>query len=113
MKKIEAYIKSKRFHEVMEELHLIDGLTGLTVFDVKGFGRARDNDQPVHIVDNTKNWEPHVKLEVFCTDDLLNMVVTTIQKNAHTGLRGDGKIFISDVIEAIRISTGETGKDSV
>jgi len=113
MKKIEAYIKSKRFHEVMEELHLIDGLTGLTLFDVKGYGRARNSQQPVHIVDNSKNWEPHVKIEIFCKDDLLEVVVSTIQKNAHTGLRGDGKIFITDVIEAIRISTGEAGKDSV
>jgi len=113
MKKIEAYIKSNRFHEVMEELHKIDGLTGLTVFDVKGFGRARETAQPVHIVDNTKNWKPHVKIEIFCMDDLLAEVIGTIQKNAHTGLRGDGKIFISEVIEAIRISTGEAGKDSV
>ena len=109
MKKIEAYIKKHRLNEVVEELHTIDGLTGLSTFDIKGFGRAREKNGPVHIVDNSINWEPHVKLDVFCRDELVETVIETIQKSAHTGLRADGKIYVSAVEEAVRISTGERG----
>ncbi len=113
MKKIEAFIRSNRFHEVIEELHLIEGLTGVSVFDVKGFGRSRDKEPSVHITDNTKNWEPHTKLEIFCTNALSEIVLETIQKNAHTGLRGDGKIYISNIEECIRIATGNSGRKAV
>ena len=113
MKKIEAFIRMNRFNEVIEELHLIDGLTGVSVFDVRGYGRSRDDEQPVHITDNTKNWEPHVKLEIFCIDDLSETVINTIQQNAHTGLRGDGKIYTSSIEKSIRISTGNIGKSAV
>jgi len=113
MKKVEAFIKSKRLHEVIEELHKIEGLTGVSVIEVQGFGRSRDKNQPVHIVDNTKNWEPHVKIEIFCSDTLSPDVIGTIQKNAHTGLRGDGKIYISNIDECIRIATGEAGETAV
>jgi nitrogen regulatory protein PII len=113
MKKIEAYLKSHRLIEVVEELHTIEGLTGVSVHDIKGFGRARDNGEHVHIVDNTINSEPHVKMEVFCLDALAEAVIAAILKAAHTGLRADGKIYVSNVEDAVRISTGERGDKAV
>jgi nitrogen regulatory protein PII len=107
MKKIEAYIKARRLHEVIERLHAIDGLTGVSVHEMRGFGRTRGRDEPVRIVDNSINWVPHVKIEIFCSDVIKARVVDAIMEGAHTGLRGDGKIYVSSVEEAIRISTGD------
>ena len=113
MKKIEAYIKSSRLEEVIELLHTIEGLTGVSVHDIRGFGRSRKKDKPVHIVDNTLNWEPHAKLEIFCQDDHVETIITEILKGAHTGLRADGKIYVSSVQQAVRIGTGERGEAAV
>ena len=113
MKKIEAYVKSHRLIEVVEELHTIEGLTGVSIHEIKGFGRTRDDGAHVRIVDNTVNWEPHTKIEIFCLDDLAETVIAAILKGAHTGLRADGKIYISPVEDAIRISTGERGERAV
>jgi nitrogen regulatory protein PII len=113
MKKIEAYIKSHRLTEVIEDLHGIEGLTGVSVFDIRGFGRSRGKNEPVHIVDNMITWVPHVKLEIVCRDDLVETVVGAIQQGAHTGLRADGKIYIYPVEDAIRISTAERGERAV
>ena len=113
MKKIEAYIKSQRLIEVIEDLHEIEGLTGVSVFDIRGFGRTRGENEPVRIVDNAITWVPHVKLEIVCGDDLVETVVEAVQRGAHTGLRADGKIYISTVEDAIRISTGERGETAV
>lgn len=113
MKKIEAYVKSHRLIDVVEELHLIEGLTGVSVHDIKGFGRTRDNGEHVRIVDNTINSEPHVKMEIFCLDDLAERVIAAILKGAHTGLRADGKIYVTPVEDAVRISTGERGETAV
>jgi nitrogen regulatory protein P-II 1 len=113
MKKIEAYIKSHRLIEVVERLHTVEDLTGVSVHDIKGFGRARDNGDHVRIVDNTINWEPHVKIEIFCLDVLVEAVIAAILKGAHTGLRADGKVYVSPVEDAVRISTGERGDKAV
>jgi nitrogen regulatory protein P-II 1 len=113
MKKIEAYIKTQRLDDVIARLHLVDGLSGVSVHDMKGFGRIRGEADPVHIVDNTINWVPHVKLEVFCSDTIKDKVVGAILEGAHTGLRADGKIYISNIEDAIRISTGERGDVAV
>ena len=110
MKKVEAYIKTHRLHEVIERLHVIDGLSGVSIHEIRGFGRTRGEDEPVRIVDNAINWVPHVKLEIFCVTELVDAVVATITEGAHTGLRGDGKIYVSAVESAVRISTGEKGK---
>ena len=114
MKKVEAYIKSHRLNDVVEHLHEIEGLTGLAIHEIKGFGRIHaEGDEPVRIVDNTINWQPHVKIEVFCHDGLVNKVVHGILEGAHTGLRADGKIYVSPVDDAGRISTRERGEDAV
>lgn len=113
MKKIEAYIKSQRLNEVINRLHIIEGLSGISLHEIKGFGRTRGKDEPVRIVDNTMNWIPHVKLEIFCSEKIKDQVIDSIIEGAHTGLRADGKIYISSVEEAIRISTKERGKSAI
>lgn len=113
MKKIEAYIKRHRLNEVVEQLHMIEGLTGVSVHDIKGFGRTRSEDGPVRIVDSTINQAPHVKIEVFCLDGLVEPVIEAVFKGAHTGLRADGKIYVSPLEDAVRISTGDRGETAV
>lgn len=113
MKKIEAYIKKHRLHEVIERLHLIEGLTGVSIHEIQGFGRTRGRDEPMRIVDNAVNWVPHLKLEIFCTAALKDRVLDAIVDGAHTGLRADGKIYVSNVDDAVRISTRERGEAAV
>jgi len=113
VKKIDAYIKRQRLTEVVEVLHQVESLTGVSVFDIHGFGRSRGRDEPVHIVDNAVRWVPHVKLEIVCRDELVEQVIAAIQKGAHTGLRADGKIYVSPVEDAVRISSNERGEDAV
>jgi len=113
MKKIEAYIKTHRLDEVIERLHVIEGLTGVSIHEIKGFGRTRGHDEPVRIVDTTINWTPHVKLEIFCSGELVEQVINAIMEGAHTGLRADGKIYVSPVENAVRISSRERGEAAV
>lgn len=113
MKKIEAYIKSHRLTDVVEHLHIIDKLTGLSIHEIKGFGRTRGEGEPVRIVDNAISWVPHVKLEIFCRDELVEALIEAILEGAHTGLRADGKIYVSPVEDAVRISTRERGDEAV
>lgn len=113
MKKIEAFIKTHRMKEVIERLHVLEGLTGVSIYKIEGFGRTRGEDEPVRIVDNAINWVPHMKIEVFCDDDLKEPVIAAILEGAHTGLRADGKIYISAVEDAVRISTRERGNAAV
>jgi nitrogen regulatory protein PII len=113
MKKIEAYIKKHRLQEVIERLHIVEGLTGVSIHDIQGFGRMRGDSEPVRIVDTAINDVPHVKLEIFCLDGIAGQVIDAVLKGAHTGLRADGKIYVSPVEEAIRISTDERGTAAV
>lgn len=114
MKEIKAFIKPHKLSDVTLALHRIDGLTGLTVTDARGFGRGRAKDSPHSVREDLVDFIPNVKLEVICRDNLVDEIVDTIQETAHTGLRGDGKIYvISHVEEAGRISTGERGIDAV
>ncbi len=113
MKRIEAYIKSHRLDDVIGRLHIINGLTGVSVHEIKGFGRGRGHDKSVRIVDTAINWIPHVKLEIFCLDEILEAVIDAIIEGAHTGLRGDGKVYVSPVEDAIRISSKERGRVGV
>ena len=94
-------------------LHNVDGLTGMSVVDVRGFGRSRAKDAPHRIVEGPVDYVPHVKIEIVCKDELADEIITVIEENAHTGLRGDGKIYVSDVENAVRITTGERGEFAV
>jgi nitrogen regulatory protein PII len=113
MKEIKAYIKRHKLTEVTLALQKMERLTGMTVFEVRGFGRGRAKDEPQRIVDDLVSYVPLVKIEIVCQDDLVDELVSIIEKTAHTGLRGDGKIYVSNVETAVRISTAERGEDAV
>lgn len=113
MKHIIAYIKPHRLSKVTLALHKIEGLSGMSVMDVRGFGRGHEKDEPHRIVEGLIDYVPHVKIEIICIDENVEKIVTTIEKEAHTGLHGDGKIYISPVEEAVRISSGERGRNAI
>jgi nitrogen regulatory protein P-II 1 len=113
MKEIKAYIKPHKLSEVTLALQKIDGLTGMSVTNVKGFGRGRAKTVEDAITEDFIDYVLHVKVEVVCRDELVDQIVSTIEKASHTGLRGDGKIYVSEVAAAVRISTGERGEKAV
>ncbi len=112
MKKIEAIIKPFKLDEVKEALHEI-GLQGLTVIEAKGFGRQKGHTELYRGAEYVVDFLPKVKIELVIDDDMLDRAVEAIQQAAHTGRIGDGKIFISSVEEAIRVRTGEKGKEAI
>lgn len=109
MKKVEAIIKPFKLEEVKEALAQV-GIQGLTVTEVKGFGRQKGHKELYRGAEYVVEFLPKVKLEIVIVDELLEPVVKAIVKAASTGRIGDGKIFISPVHEAVRIRTGETGE---
>ena len=112
MKKIDAIIKPFKLEDVKEALATI-GVEGLTVTEVKGFGRQKGHTELYRGAEYVVDFLPKVKIEVVMEDELLEPAVEAIQQTAHTGRIGDGKIFISTIDEAIRIRTGETGHDAL
>jgi nitrogen regulatory protein P-II 1 len=112
MKKIEAIIKPFKLDEVKEALQDI-GLQGITVIEAKGFGRQKGHTELYRGAEYVVDFLPKVKIEVVLSDEMLDKAVDAIQKAAKTGRIGDGKIFISNVEEAIRIRTGEHGADAI
>ena len=112
MKKIEAVIKPFKLDDVKDALIEV-GVHGLTVTEVKGYGRQRGHTEMYKGAEYVVDFLPKVKIEVVLKDELLDRAVEAIQKAARTGRIGDGKIFISNVEEAIRIRTGETGVDAI
>ena len=107
MKEIKAFIKPHMLANVVMELSEFEGLTGLTVTKVQGFGRSRAKGSRHKIVEDMIDYVPHVKLEIVCSDACVDEIVARIEKTARTGLPGDGKIFVSTIETAVRISTGE------
>lgn len=112
MKKIEAIIKPFKLDEVKEALQEI-GLQGITVIEAKGFGRQKGHTELYRGAEYVVDFLPKVKIEVVLSDDVLDKAVEAIQKAAKTGRIGDGKIFISSIDDAIRIRTGESGRDAI
>ena len=112
MKKIEAVIKPFKLDEVKEALQEI-GLQGITVTEAKGFGRQKGHTELYRGAEYVVDFLPKVKIEVVLSDDMLDKAVEAIQKAAKTGRIGDGKIFISSIEDAIRIRTGESGRDAI
>ena len=112
MKKIEAVIKPFKLDEVKEALQEI-GIQGLSVIEVKGFGRQKGHTELYRGAEYVVDFLPKVKLEIIVADDMLEPALDAIKGAAHTGRIGDGKIFVSDVAEAIRIRTGETGDEAI
>ena len=112
MKKIEAIIKPFKLDEVKSALHDV-GVTGLTVEEVRGFGRQKGHTELYRGAEYVVDFLPKVKIEVVVADENLAATVEAIRKAAQTGRIGDGKIFVSHIDEAIRIRTGETGADAI
>ena len=112
MKKIEAIVKPFKLDEVREALSEI-GVTGLTVTEVKGFGRQKGHTELYRGAEYVVDFLPKVKVEVVVSDSLVEKAMEAIVKAARTGKIGDGKIFVCDVGQVVRIRTGETGEDAV
>ena len=112
MKKIEAIIKPFKLEEVKDALADI-GVEGMTVSEVKGFGRQKGHTEIYRGSEYTVDFLPKIKVEVVVTDALVDIAVAAIVKAAKTGKIGDGKVFVSAVSEAIRIRTEETGDKAV
>ena len=112
MKKIEAIIKPFKLDEVKDALHEI-GIQGMTVTEVKGFGRQKGHVELYRGAEYAIEFVPKVKIEVVVSDDLTEKVLSTIQTKAKTGKIGDGKIFVSGIEQIIRIRTGETGETAI
>ncbi len=113
MKEIKAIIQPFMLSKVVDALHKIPEFPGLTVTKVQGFGRGKGKGSPHRIVEDLIDYVPKVKLEIIVRDEMLDVVVQTITDHAHTGNKGDGKIFIYDVKDAIRIKTKERGDSAV
>ncbi len=112
MKKIEAIIQPFRLEPVKEALHAIS-VQGMTVTEVKGFGRQKGIREIYRGMEYQVDFLPKVKLEIVTADDRVQTIVDTIVDKARTGRIGDGKIFVSEVGEILRIRTGETGESAV
>ena len=112
MKKIEAIIKPFKLDDVKEALQDI-GLQGMTVTDIRGFGRQKGHTELYRGAEYVVDFLPKVKIELVVEDGMVERTVETIKNAAHSGRIGDGKIFIVPVDEAIRIRTGETGREAL
>ena len=112
MKKIEAIIKPFKLDEVKEALHEV-GLQGITVLEAKGFGRQKGHTELYRGAEYVVDFLPKVKLEIVVEDEMLDQAVEAIQNAAHTGRIGDGKIFIVPIEDAIRVRTGERGREAI
>ncbi len=112
MKKIEAIIKPFKLDDVKDALHDA-GVSGITVSEVKGFGRQKGHTELYRGAEYVIDFLPKVKIEVVVEDSLADNVVEAIENAARTGRIGDGKIFVFDVSDAIRIRTGDRGADAI
>ena len=112
MKKVEAIIKPFKLDEVKEALQAI-GIQGITISEVKGFGRQKGHTELYRGAEYVVDFLPKVKLEVVVPDDLVQQVVDAILESAQSGRIGDGKIFVLPIDEVIRIRTGEKGPDAL
>jgi len=112
MKKIEAIIKPFKLDEVKDALNQI-GVTGMTITEVKGFGRQKGHKEIYRGAEYQVDFIPKIKMDLVVDASLSDKVVSAIAQSAHSGKIGDGKIFVLPVEQAIRIRTGESGKDAV
>ena len=112
MKKIDAIIKPFKLDEVKDKLNEI-GVQGITVTEVKGFGRQKGHTELYRGAEYVVDFLPKVKLEIVIADAQAEEVIDTIMKAAQTGRIGDGKIFVTDLIDVIRIRTGERGEEAI
>ena len=108
MKKVEAIVRHNRLEEIKKAM-VAEGFHGMTVTEVRGFGRQKGHTEMYRGTEYTVDFVPKVKIEIVVDDGKLRTAIDTIVKSAQTGQIGDGKIFVSDLADTIRIRTGETG----
>jgi nitrogen regulatory protein P-II 1 len=113
MKEIKAIFRPFKLTEVMTELHEIDGLPGITVSEVKRFGRSSARDVEKGLGSGLIEFVAKVKIEIVVPDEMVEKVVSIIQKTAHTGNTGDGKIFVIPVEDVVKIRTNEKGEKAI
>jgi nitrogen regulatory protein PII len=113
MKQVIAFIKPYKLSPVAMGLRDIPDLTGVSIGKGQGFGRGRGRGAGHRIVEDEMAYIPNVRIEVFCSDERLEDVVACIATNAHTGLSGDGKIYVVEVVDAVRISDGDRGMSAI
>lgn len=112
MKKVEAIVRHFKLEDVKNAL-TEHGVHGMTVTEVRGFGRQKGHTEMYRGTEYTVDFVPKVKIEVVCSDDSLQTVIDTVLQAAQTGQIGDGKIFVTDLRNSIRIRTGETGEEAL
>ena len=112
MKKIQAIIKPFKLDEVRDALQEID-IAGVTVTEAKGFGRQKGHTELYRGAEYVVDFLPKLKIDIIIADNLLEQAIEAIQKSAHTGRIGDGKIFVTNVEQAVRIRTGESGESAI
>jgi nitrogen regulatory protein P-II 1 len=112
MKKIEAIVRHFKLEDVKNAL-IEKGITGMTITEVRGFGRQKGHTEMYRGTEYRVDFVPKVKIEVAVDDNKLKIAIDAIVKAAQTGQVGDGKIFVSDLTESVRIRTGETGHDAL
>lgn len=113
MKEIKAIIRPSKLLEVTEALHEIEGLPGVTVSEIRGFGKGRAKNAQDKIVFEMVELIPRIQLEVVVRDEMVEDIVAVIRKCSHTGNTGDGKIFITTIDETIKIRTNERGNQAL
>jgi nitrogen regulatory protein P-II 1 len=113
MKEIKAIIRPSKLLEVTEELHAIEGLPGVTISEIKGFGKGRAKNASDKVMYEMVEFMPRIQLEVVVDDEMVEDVVNIIQKYSHTGNTGDGKIFVSTIDEIVKIRTNERGRGAI
>jgi len=114
MKKIKAYFKKHKFNSVVTELNKISshgGIGGISSYETLGFGKGKAINVDNTITYETNSLIPSICIEIFCKDEVVDETVKAIQKAAHTGMKGDGKIFITSIVDAIRIRDGKNGEE--
>ena len=107
MKEIKAYIQPFMLQKVTDALHRIH-IRGMSVNEIKGFGKEKDEAFPHHSKDYVTEFTPKVKIEIACHDEEASQIVACIKEHAHTGRKGDGKIFITTIDHTVSIRTGDT-----
>ena len=112
MKEIKAYIQPFMLQKVTDALHKIH-VRGMSVNEIKGFGKEKDEAYPHHSRDYVTEFTPTVKIEIACLDEEVDQIIACIREHAHTGRRGDGKIFVTTLDHAESIRTGQIDRDAL
>lgn len=113
MKEIKAIIRQFKLDDVITELNKIEGLPGLTISEIKGFGKSKAKNAQDKISEGLHTFVPRIKIELVVHNKIVDEVVNTIQRTAHTGNPGDGKIFVLDVRDVVKIRTNERGEEAI